>query len=115
MNRVQVVGPLMSSTLTVKQRPVCCLIVKNVYSCYHVKVHILVVYCAHSGAPVCTLLIQVMIASSVSYGSSWVCPSEEYLLMQDMTLSTLTISTVYAIISVSMSAKWELCRDIQQC
>lgn len=62
-----------------------------------------------------TLLIQVMIASSVSYGSSWTCLSPwegsavENLLMQDITLSTLTISTVYAIISVSMSARWELC------
>lgn len=34
--------------------------------------------------------------------------------MQDITLSTLTISTVYAIIRVSMSARWELCRDIEQ-
>lgn len=38
----------------------------------------------------------------------------EYLLMQDITLSTLTISTVYAIIRVSMSARWELCTDTQQ-
>lgn len=37
-----------------------------------------------------------------------------YLLMQDITLSTLTISTVYAIIRVSMSARWELCTDTQQ-
>lgn len=84
-----------------------------------VKTHILVVLCVHRRAPVCTLLIQVMIASSVSYGSSWMCLSlcegsaEEYLLMQDITLSTLIISTVYAIISVSMSARWELCGDIQ--
>lgn len=48
------------------------------------------------------------------------CPSPfdgsavEYLLMQDITLSTLTISTVYAIIRVSMSARWELCTDTQQ-
>lgn len=50
--------------------------------------------------PAHTLLIQVAIASSVSYGSPWTRPSlcsgsaDEYLLMQDITLSTLTISTV---------------------
>lgn len=77
----------------------------------------LVVHLVHKSAAVRTLLIQVTMASSVSYGSSWRCPSpcdcsaDVYLPMQDITRSTLTISTVYAIISVSMSAKWELCRD----
>lgn len=71
----------------------------------------------HKSAPFPTLLIQVTMASSVSYGSSWRCPSpcdgssDVYRPMQDITRSTLTISTVYAIISVSMSAKWELCRN----
>ena len=96
---------------------------KKVYSCFPLKWES-TCPCGfrstqHDPLWVCTLLIHVAIASSVSYGSSWMCPSpcegsaEEYLLMHDITLSTLTISTVYAIIRVSMSARWELCKDIR--
>jgi hypothetical protein len=56
-----------------------------------------------------TLLIQLVMASSVSYGVSassslW----EEYWRTHATTFSKLTVSTVYAVISVSITARWAL-------
>lgn len=58
--------------------------------------------------PVQTVLIQEVTVSSVSYGVSTSGLYDEYWRMQAVAFSTLTVSTVYAIIRVSIIAKWAL-------
>lgn len=62
----------------------------------------------------CTLFIQNMTASSMSYGRSVAWKKDEYCWVHAITFSTLIISTVYAIMRVSIMAKWALYKQKQQ-